>query len=213
MTTNRLRFADGPPCADTAERKMQLRAYMKTRRGDNENRDVKEELLLQNLFSALDALFGESEGAGTERTYFVYLSFSSEAPTDRLIQRLTERGDKVCCPRIENGEMYPVLLGEDLTLTNRGIREPVGKRYEGEIDAIVAPMLAADKKGNRLGYGGGYYDRFFKRYERAKRIGYGYDFQIVNEVPTERGDERVDMVATDKQVFYTERENGKETKE
>ena len=70
----------------------------------------------------------------------------------------------------------------------------------GQIDVAVVPFLAVDKCGNRLGYGGGYYDRFLKN-TTAKRVAYGYDFQIVNEVPAETWDEKMDVVVTDERIL------------
>lgn len=195
MTTNKLRFVESE--AETvAQRKTRLRAYMKSRRGDNENRDVKEELLIENFFKAL-----EKTGLNNAEKFFVYLSFSSEAPTDRLIEALQEQGKTVYCPRIQNGEMLATLYGEDFTVSALGIREPVGEAYRGVIDVAVIPLLAVDKLGNRLGYGKGYYDRYLRGKE-IKRVGYCFDFQITEKVPAEATDEKMDMLVTDKQIVY-----------
>jgi len=170
---------------------------MKKKRAENTNRDVKERLLVEHFY---EAVFGEKKGAGTRLTFFIYLSFSREAPTDCLIERLIEDGHRVCCPRLENGEMIAVEYGEDFTLSDYGMREPVGQAFEGNIDVAVVPFLAVDKHGNRVGYGGGYYDRYLKKI-KAKRIAYGYGFQVVNEVPTQEWDEKMDVIVTDEQVF------------
>ena len=195
MTTNRLRFIENE--VETVEiRKKRLRAYMKSRRGDNENRDVKEDLLTENFFKAL-----EETGLQNAENFFVYLSFSSEAPTDKLIEELLERGKRVYCPRIEDGEMFAVEYGEDFTVSSLGIREPVGKKYQGALDVAVIPLLAVDKFGNRLGYGKGYYDRYL-RGKKIKRVGYCFDFQIVDTVPATETDERMEILVTDKQIIY-----------
>ncbi len=203
MKTNKLRFVDEVETCSVAERKQALRTYMKGRRADNENQDVKERLLCQRTLSVVEAF--EKTGLVGEKTAFVYLSFSSEAPTDRLIESLQEAGVKVFCPKIEHGKMYAVEYGEDFTLSAMGIREPVGAPFQGEIKYIIAPLLAVDRAGNRLGYGKGYYDAFFAEYPSAKRIGYGFDFQLLREVPCEPFDERLDVVVTDKQTLYTAR--------
>ncbi len=191
-----------------ADAKKSLRAYMKKRRADNENRDVKETLLIENFLKAEQELFSkESENSkkASGRKYFIYCSFSSEAPTDKLMEILENAGGKIYCPRIENGNMQAVEKSEDFTLSSMRIREPVGEEYLGEIDMIIAPLLAVDKKGNRLGYGGGYYDKFFKIHDKAKRIGFAYDFQIVESVPAEEWDERLDCIVTDKRVVYIQK--------
>lgn len=195
--TRKLSFVDENVTVTQKEKKMRLRTYMKNKRMENTNRDVKEERLMEHLYQAV---FGEMPYPGMRLTFFIYLSFFREAPTDGLIERLLLDGHRVCCPRIENGEMVAVEYGEDFTLSDYGIREPVGEKYEGEIDIAVIPFLAADKQGNRLGYGGGYYDRFLKK-STARRVAFGYSFQIVNEVPTEPWDEKVSVVVTDEEII------------
>lgn len=191
-----------------ADGKKSLRAYMKKRRADNANRDVKETLLIENFLKAEQELFSKNEKTAETvkgKKYFIYCSFSSEAPTDKLIETIEEIGGKIYCPRLENGEMQAVEKGEDFSLSSLGIREPVGEAYFGEIDIIVAPLLATDTNGNRLGYGGGYYDRFFKTHKNAKRIGFAFDFQIVESVPCEAWDERLDCIVTDKRIIYIQK--------
>ena len=183
--------------AGVEERKKTLRQYMKARRGDNENRDVKELLLIDNLFAVLEE---DRMGAGTRRNVFVYLSYSSEAPTDKLIERLKTQGYNVFCPRVEGQNMVAVLHGEDFAISQYGIREPIGEAFDGELDFAIIPLLAVDDKGHRLGYGGGYYDRFLREHFLMKRIAFCYDFQLLREVPYTDTDEKMQFIVTDKQV-------------
>ena len=194
--TTKLRFVDEEDLTQK-EKKMRLRVYMKNKRMENTNRDVKEERLIANFYKAI---FGEMPYPGMRLTFFIYLSFFREAPTDDLIERLISDGHKVYCPRIENGEMVAVAYGEDFTLSDYGIREPIGEVYQGNIYVAVIPFLAVDRQGNRLGYGGGYYDRFLKT-STAKRVAYGYGFQVVNEVPTDAWDEKVSVIVTDEDII------------
>ena len=181
------------------DRKKKLRVYMKERRSQNENRDVKEALLIENFFQWF---MSEMGGACTRRRLFVYLSFSLEAPTDLLIERLKEAGHEVYCPKIEKSGMQAVQCGEDFCLSHFGIREPIGKVLQGETDVIVLPLLAVDEKGNRLGYGKGYYDAYLHSHPLAKRVAYCYDFQICKNVPAEAWDEKIDVIITDKRVIH-----------
>ena len=174
------------------QKKSSLRAYMKRRRGENENRDVKENGLVENFFSTR---------AMEKESFFVYLSYSSEAPTDKLISRLLKAGKTVYAPRVEGRDMEAVLFGEDFTLSERGIREPVGQAYRGKIDVAVLPLLAADERGGRLGYGGGYYDRFLRAHPETLAVAYCFDFQLVREVPCEPHDKRADWIVTDKRII------------
>lgn len=203
MTTNNLRFVENEPLQseqDVRESKKRLRAYMKARRGENENRDVKESLLLDNAFSALQE---KGLGTGTGKRVFVYLSFSSEAPTDKLIERLIEQGWQVYCPRIDDKKMSAVEYGEDFELSAYGIREPLGEAYDGDMDVAIVPMLAVDEQGRRLGYGGGYYDRYLGAHPETLLLAYGFDFQILRQVPTETHDMKMDGIITDKRIVWT----------
>ena len=81
------------------------------------------------------------------------------------------------------------------------IPEPTTPAYEGEIDLIVVPAVAFDKTGLRLGRGGGYYDKFLKKHVRAMLIGVGYDFQLVDQVPAERHDQKVHRIILPSQTI------------
>jgi 5-formyltetrahydrofolate cyclo-ligase len=178
------------------ERKRILRKRMKKRRAENENRDSKAVLMTENLLSVLPE---------TVKKVFVYLSFSSEADTDFLIEKLIERGIEIFCPRVEGKYMVAAAYSSELCLSELGIREPTGEAYTGSIDAVVLPLLAVDKKGNRLGYGGGYYDRFLQDYPSALKIAFCYDFQVVEEVPKKEWDIPAEYIVTDKRVLRVEK--------
>ena len=200
MTNGKLRFVERQE-TDVWQRKKDLRSYMKRRRSDNENRDVKETLLIDNVLRLLECDFSKTNGAGTRLNVMVYLSFSSEARTDKLIETLREKGATLYAPRVEGKEITAVAIGEDYTLSALGKREPVGKKYDGEIDVVITPLLAVDTQGNRLGYGGGYYDRFFDKYPNARRVGYCYDFQVLKNVPHTDSDKRLQYIITDKRTI------------
>lgn len=200
MTNGKLRFVERQE-TDVWQRKKDLRSYMKRRRSDNENRDVKETLLIDNVLRLLERDLSKTNGAGTRLNVMAYLSFSSEARTDKLIETLREKGATLYAPRVEGKEITVVAIGEDYTLSALGIREPVGEKYDGEIDVVITPLLAVDTQGNRLGYGGGYYDRFFDKYPNARRVGYCYDFQVLKNVPHTDSDKRLQYIITDKRTI------------
>ncbi|MBO7545785.1 MAG: 5-formyltetrahydrofolate cyclo-ligase [Paludibacteraceae bacterium] len=84
----------------------------------------------------------------------------------------------------------------DLHRGHFGIPEPTGAPYTGAPDLIIVPGVAFDKECNRLGRGGGYYDRFLKRFHQAKKYAVAYDFQIVEKVPMAAFDAQIDGVFT-----------------
>jgi len=179
------------------ERKKALRAHMRKQRTLVDNRDVKERLMTEGVFAAL-----ERAGLADADCFFVYMSYSSEARTDTLIDALQKRGKRVLAPRVEGAEMVAVEVGEDMSLSEMGIREPVGQAYEGEIDVAIMPLLAVDEKGNRLGYGGGFYDKFLQKNPRLFKLAYAYDIQLVDEVPSTSTDVKVDAIVTDKRILF-----------
>lgn len=187
-----LRFVQAEE-ASLAERKASVRAYMKSKRAENTNRDVKALLAAENLISALDGL----GIAGTRLSALVYLSYSSELSTEPLIDKLENMGVSVYAPRVEGEEMTAVRYGDDFVISGQGIREPVGERFDGDIDIVILPLLAVDEQGNRLGYGGGYYDRYLAKHTSSLKIGYCFDFQMLKSVPREETDVALNMVVTD----------------
>lgn len=90
--------------------------------------------------------------------------------------------------------VHPYAGNEHMHRGKFGIPEPTTPAYEGEIDLVIVPAVAFDAKGRRLGRGGGYYDRFIKKLTHTVLVGVGYDFQLVDEVPAARHDQRVHRI-------------------
>lgn len=77
------------------------------------------------------------------------------------------------------------------------IPEPTTSPFKGKIDLIIVPGVGFDKNGNRLGRGGGYYDKFLASSRRYTHlVGVGYDFQIIDKVPANRRDKKLDYIVT-----------------
>ena len=87
---------------------------------------------------------------------------------------------------------------EDLATGAYGIKEPTGKLFTDytTIDFIAVPGVAFDRNGNRLGRGKGYYDRLLPRIPQAYKVGICFKFQIVEEIPAEPFDIRMDEIIT-----------------
>ncbi len=155
---------------------------------------------------AVEHLLGLPELASA-RTVMAYWSFGSEVPTGALVAALHKRGVRVVLPRIEDGDLVPRAYspGDPTTATAFGAREPGAgaERVEpAAIDLIVTPGLAFDRQGHRVGYGGGFYDRFFRRAAPAAfRAGLAFALQLLDdELPVGRGDLRVHVVVTERNV-------------
>ena len=174
--------------------KKSLRKKMKELRSAAKDRAERDERIFERLFSLSDFLAAER--------YFLYRSFQSEADTERIARELLHRGKTIFYPRVK-GETIELVryVGQDFVFNRYGIGEPVGKAEKIRPQVCVVPMLAADRHGNRLGYGGGYYDRFFAENGDVLKIGICYDFQIVDELPVEEQDVRMDKLVTDLRIL------------
>lgn len=125
-----------------------------------------------------------------------YCSFRGELETDFINKEILLQGKNLLLPKtdIETNTMKAVLVKSlsDIQVGNYGIKEPRGS-VELEPDLIIVPAIAYDKEGNRIGYGGGYYDRYLEG-RRAFKLGVIYDFQLLDKVEVEEHDIGVDLV-------------------
>lgn len=178
--------------------KRELRRAMKMLRGNAADRPARDRKIFENIFSL--PFFAEKE------SFFLYNSFGSEADTRRIAEELLRRGKLVYFPRVEDGEILPVLYrGQSFLRGAYGIAEPEGEAFAGIPQVCVLPMLAADRSLYRLGYGGGYYDRWLARASRAEvqllRVGICYHFQLSDELPSEAHDQPMDVLVTDEEIL------------
>jgi len=124
------------------------------------------------------------------------------------MELLWPAGKRVCYPRMEGNrlEMIAVNGPGDLAASRWGLREPTSAPGVpvSEIDIVLVPGVAFSRDGGRLGRGGGYYDRFLAQPSlKARRIGVCFEAQIVENVPLEDHDERMDEVLTENGWSHT----------
>ena len=128
-----------------------------------------------------------------------YISYEFEPETSDINQRLIKDGKKVFLPRLlENNDIQWVSWNgssENLTKVEK-IFEPIGDAVEVELDVIILPALHVDRMGNRLGQGGGSYDRALSR-SKAFKIALLHYGELTSEIlPVQPHDEKVDATAT-----------------
>lgn len=125
----------------------------------------------------------------------MYHSLPDELPTRRFLDKWHDK-KRFYLPRV-NGVNLEILPYDEsrLELGAFHIEEPTGDNETdpNEIELIVVPAVAYDRRGNRLGRGKGFYDRLLAE-TKATRIGVGYEFQILDELPVEEHDVPMDMV-------------------
>jgi 5-formyltetrahydrofolate cyclo-ligase len=142
-------------------------------------------------------------------TLMVYLAFGSEVLLDGLILWGWREGKRIAVPlcRRESRELIACRIDrfDELEIGHYGIREPkedlIRPVPREEIEAVVVPAVAFDRRGYRVGYGGGYYDRFLPGAQRAARIGTAFAHQIVAEIAADRHDVPMDRIVTDTEVI------------
>lgn len=163
------------------------------------DREYYDSLILENVLK--DEKFQDSS------TIFIYVSYKDEVDTHEIIKNALLLNKKVCVPLIisKKDGMEAIYIDslDDLEANYMGILEP---KYNEEnvvkaedIDVVFLPGLAFDTNGGRLGYGGGFYDRFLKGVENhAVKIALAYKSQIVDYVPMDPLDVKIDYIITNK---------------
>lgn len=153
-----------------------------------------------------------------DNTLLTYVSFRSEVSTHGIIDRFLKMGVRVAVPRVEGEDIrfYYISSTDDLTDGYMGIPEPKPgcepwernpsdlppDLTDGIIDTLIlVPGSVFDKKRNRIGYGGGFYDRFLAGQQGLYSIGLAYSCQMTDEIPADEWDESVDMVITDEEIY------------
>lgn len=137
-----------------------------------------------------------------------FIPYKSEITTIPLLERLHAQGWQTCLP-IVIGMEEPLLFrawapGEPLVPGAWDIPVPLESAPDAVPDLLLVPMLAFDRKGFRLGYGGGFYDRTLEKLRAVKKvvaIGVAYHAQMVDEVPTGLHDAPLDYVMTEQETF------------
>ena len=132
------------------------------------------------------------------RVVHCYLTMGSEINVLPLLQRALDAGLTVVVPKTLKKRQIQNLILTDLKNMEPGIfgtyHPKSAQEYRGCYDLIVVAGLAFDKKGYRVGYGGGYYDTFLAEHLSAKKIGISLPFQMVETVPVEEHDVKLDEV-------------------
>jgi 5-formyltetrahydrofolate cyclo-ligase len=160
--------------------------------------------------SITGTLIGRKEFQTANRI-LIYLSKDGEVGTDHLLGRAFELGKRVCVPVVDRGNdeiRISELPGPEIgfRLGAFGVREPAEGNLNfvtpDKIDLVVVPGLAFDRRGGRIGYGKGYYDRLLSRLSsQVPRIALAFEFQVLDTVPQDVNDIQVDTIITEKNTM------------
>ncbi len=190
---------------------------------EEKKRKIRQEFLKKRNNLSRDEIKSKSEKIEKElfflpefqraKTVMFYVSFRSEVETEKMTRNALKLKKKIVIP-VVYGEKIVVSeiknLKKELTKGSFGIKEPK-KEFrrrvnQKEIDLVVVPGVVFDKRGSRLGYGRGYYDRFLRSKSIISRmshsrqcalIGLAFDLQIARKIPLVKGDMKVDKIVTE----------------
>ena len=141
---------------------------------------------------------------------YLYLAYNQEIITTTLIERAWNDGKAVAVPKCYEDnrmEFHRIYSFDDVEPGMYDIPEPIsGEIVEDEEVLILMPGLAFDGNFNRIGYGGGYYDRYLERKQNCNfvKVAFAYDFQLLEHIDTDDHDYKVDMIITDKGCMYSD---------
>lgn len=141
------------------------------------------------------------------KTVAMYMAIRNEVDCSLLLQKAKAEGKQILLPKIVEQaarKMEFVLFQDALQPGPWGIMEPVGPPANMKIDLLIAPGAAFDLNGNRLGYGGGFYDRYITNHPQliGKVVGLCRAFQIVPNVPVDNLDKPVNALCSEKGLVW-----------
>ncbi|CAH0316928.1 5-formyltetrahydrofolate cyclo-ligase [Peribacillus sp. Bi96] len=185
------------------ENKKMLRQEVRSRLRELTKEDHEElsNRIAENLFSL--------EEWKKAKTIGITISIPPEVPTVRIIEQAWSEGKEVavpkCDPEKKTMEFKKISSFNQLESVYSGLLEPVSetaKALKEELDVLIVPGLAFTREGYRLGFGGGYYDRYLSFY-RGVTMALAYELQIMDELPIEVHDKAVGKLITPTKVFRT----------
>lgn len=153
---------------------------------------------MESRSARLGELFVQTEAYRKAKTIYGYMPYNQEVRTVPILERAIRDGKKVAVPKVYGDTMRFIYL-DGLTQVEKsdmGIPEPVADEpvAEDKTALVLMPGLAFDKTGHRIGYGGGFYDKFLTAEPDHPTVALCYDFQMFDHLDTEEFDIPVDMV-------------------
>lgn len=172
--------------------KNKLRKQFLLQRNNLSDRNIKNEIIKNKVLN--------SEVYQKCKIIFTYVNIGSEVDTIEIIKHSLLNNKVVATPKIIENKMIFVKIDSlnDLKLGKFNILESISNNEikSNEYTMLLIPALVFDKNNYRLGYGGGYYDRYLCNIKCLKKVGLAYDFQIIESVPKNDFDIPVDFVIT-----------------
>lgn len=168
------------------------------RREIREKKRAMTEAQIEEKSRRLSELFAASQLYRNAKTIYGYLPYNQEVRTVPMLLQALADGKRVAVPKVYGDEMKFIYL-DDLSAVEKGyagIPEPVADEpvADDETALVLMPGLAFDPQGHRIGYGGGFYDKFLAKEPNHPTLALCFDFQMLPELKTEEFDIPVDQV-------------------
>ena len=168
------------------------------RRSIREQKRAMTEEEIVSRSAKLAELFYASEAYRQARTIYGYLPYNQEVRTVPMLERAMKEGKRVAVPKCYGDEMKFIYM-DDLSKVEKGyanIPEPIADEpvADDETALVLMPGLAFDPQGHRIGYGGGFYDKFLAQEPNHPTLALCYEFQMLPHLETEEFDIPVDCV-------------------
>ena len=153
---------------------------------------------IEQTSARLGELFAASDAYKNAKTIYGYLPYNQEVRTVPMLERALKEGKRVAVPKCYGDEMKFIFM-DDLSRVEKGyanIPEPIadGPVADDETALVLMPGLAFDPQGHRIGYGGGFYDKFLAAEPNHPTLALCYEFQMLPHLETEEHDIPVDYV-------------------
>lgn len=135
-----------------------------------------------------------------------YYPYNFEIDDLKILEKLEKQKYRISLPKIKKNfqmDFFSWSLKDPLIINELGIPEPITNKIEYP-DILLVPMVAFDEKLNRLGYGGGFYDRYISKLKTRKKIiliGLAFSFQKVKKILTNKHDMKIDYILTERNLF------------
>ena len=173
-------------------------------------RHTKEELAAMSA-AALTRLYA-TEAWKSAASVWTYVSVKDEVDTRSLIARALAEGKRVAVPRVTGTSLvfYEFTAFEALQEGYHQLPEPPadGRRAFDPEALVILPGLAFSEEMDRIGYGGGFYDRFLAAHGTMKTAAPAYDFSVFPTLPAEKTDHKTDLIVTDRRMIRSAPEQG-----
>ena len=145
----------------------------------------------------------QNEDFKNAKVVMSYMDFKNEVKTNKINNFIKNSGKILVLPKVIDKETMIVIEDKNqYILSPFGNKEPDGEEYKGNIDIIITPGVAFDRDKNRVGFGRGYYDRFFVKHSSAKKIAIAFEKQIIDEgIETDKYDKKVDVLITENNII------------